>query len=1049
MHNYVPYHLHSANSNPTAGTGADSVTKFIDYLDKAQSYGMEAFSFSEHGNQFEWTKKKAEIEKRGMKFIGANEVYLTQHNDKEKGLIRDNYHYMLLAKNWDGMKELNTLTSKSFNKDDGHFYYNPRITFDELKATSDNILMTSACLASPLWRMYKKAYPNQYEVNKEFEKELTDMLNFMEDNKHRMFFEIQYHNHPDQIAFNQMLLRWSKEMDIPLIAAGDTHSLNQEHADTREVFLKSKGASYGDEDTFDLTFKSFDEFVGMFEKQNALPRNIYLEAIHNTNVMADMVEEFTLNDEPKYPRLYDDSEKEFKERIRVGVKNRNVHKLPKNKKNDYFKRINEEFNTFKKLDAVDYMLLQDDIIKWCHKNDIYQGYSRGSVSGSIIAYLLGITDVDSIKWNMNFTRFMNKDRVTLADIDVDFPPSRRQDVIDYIAGIKGIDFCEIITFNTMALRGAIENIGRALKIPLPEVDKIKELADADYEKFKKKYPEVEKHTKIMNGVYESIGSHPSGFVVSPVNISEFFGLCKTKESKYAVSQINMKELEALKFLKLDVLGLDNMEIINETCELANIERLTPDNIDFEDENVWKAMKDDTVGVFQWESDSASRFIKQMFSEETLDNIKKSGIESTFLDLLSIGNGAIRPAGDSYRDKLSQGISEDNEHEVLNNFLENTLGQCIYQEQIMEFLVKFCGFTMGESDLVRRGLAKKTGTEEFIPKIKESFINTMVQKYGESKEHAEHLIEKFLIVIKNASGYGFSSNHSYPYSMIGYANAWLRYYYPLEFVTAFINVREKKSEKIAAITDYAKRNNIKINSIEFGKSKGKYALNKDEKTVYKGLGSIKYLNHKIADELFELSKNEYKTFTELLINIVEKTSVNTKQLDILIRLDFFKKFGDVERLLAIQNYFFNSKVCYKKTYVEKTKQKRIPELIKWEEESNDTLSFPVYERISFQKEHLGYSDLTFNVPNSHAIVVDVFAKFKNPVLTLYQLKTGREIKAKVKSRTFYSSNGEMCKVGDYIEILNSFTDYKWRKVGDKFEQDKSVKELFISKIRHIK
>lgn len=419
MDNYTPYHLHSDESNPTAGTGADSVTKFEQYLDKAQEYGMNAFAFSEHGNNFNWLKKKSGVESRNMKYIHANEIYLTKKIDKNEDgklkLERDNYHYMLLAKNWDGVKELNELTSKSFNKEDGHFYFNPRLTFNELKDTSDNILMTSACLASPLWRLYKKAYGDRLNVDVNAKRELDDLLTFMEENKHRMFFEVQYHDHPEQIKYNQLLLNWSSETGIPLIAAGDTHALNFEHAEARKTFLKSKGASYGNEDDFDLTFKSYEEFVGMFEKQNALPRNVYLEAIHNTNVMADMVEEFTVDKEAKYPKLYDNSEEVFKDKIRVGVKNRGVHKFDKTKKQKYFKRINDEFDTYKSLGAIDYMLLQADIIDWCHKNNIYQGYSRGSVSGSLIAYLLGVTEVDSIKYNMNFTRFLNKDRVTMAD----------------------------------------------------------------------------------------------------------------------------------------------------------------------------------------------------------------------------------------------------------------------------------------------------------------------------------------------------------------------------------------------------------------------------------------------------------------------------------------------------------------------------------------------------------------------------------------------------------------------------------------------------------
>ena len=418
MENYTIYHIHSDISNLTAGTGADSITKFTDYLDKAVELGMNNFAFSEHGSVINWMKKKDEVEKRGMKYIHANEIYLTKNINKEykedeNGILtptgklsleRDNYHYMLLAKNYDGVLELNELTTNSFNRKDGHFYYNPRVTIDELKNTSDNILMTSACLASPIWRLYNKAYGEFGVKDAKAKQEMEELLQWMGDNRHRMFLEIQYHSHPEQIQFNQMLLRLSRELNIPLIAGTDTHALNAEHAKARQLFLKSKGANYGDEDAFDLTMKSYSELVEMFEKQGALPRNIYLEAIHNTNVMADMVEEFKLDKSPKYPKLYDKPLELFKNKINEGVIKRGINKFPKEKKEQYLERIREEFDTYVKLDTVDYMLLQKNIIDWCHENGIYQGYGRGSVNGSLIAYVLGITEMDSIKHKLNFCR---------------------------------------------------------------------------------------------------------------------------------------------------------------------------------------------------------------------------------------------------------------------------------------------------------------------------------------------------------------------------------------------------------------------------------------------------------------------------------------------------------------------------------------------------------------------------------------------------------------------------------------------------------------------
>jgi DNA polymerase III subunit alpha len=1037
--NYIVYHLHSDESNPTAGTGADSATKFTDYLDRAAELGMKAIAFSEHGNIFNWVHKKQETENRGLKYIHANEVYLTEHIDKERGLIRDNFHFMLIAKNWEGVKELNKLSSKAFDREDGHFYYNPRITFDELFNTSDNIIMTSACLASPLWRAIK----NQND------KMLQKFMDFFVQNKHRMFFEIQYHNHPEQVEYNQWLLRFSKETGIPLIAGTDTHALNKEHLEARKILMMAKNATYGDEDTFDLTFKSYEELVEMFKKQNALPRNVYLEAIHNTNVLADMIEEFELDKTPKYPRLYENSKEVFKEKINLGVRKRGIDKFPKEKKKEYYQRIHEEFETYEKLDVIDYMLLQKNIIDWCHENGIYQGYGRGSVNGSLIAYVLGITEMDSIKHKLNFWRFLNPDRISLPDIDIDYPPTRRQEIIDYLASLEGIDFAEIITFNTIALKGAIREVGRALKVPLSTVDEIAKSVDAKEDFYREKYPKLFKYVDLLMGTIVSVGSHPSGFLVSPVPLDENIGLFYTSESKYPVSQINMRELEDLMYVKLDVLGLDNIEIINETCKLAGIERLTPDNVDIDDKKVWDSLKESTLGVFQWESDTAFDYIKRLFSKETIEKIKEKMPDYKLIDLMSVGNGAIRPSGASFRDKLANGEFNDNGHEGLNELLKDSMGYLVYQEQIIKFLNEFCGFSPARSDLVRRGLAKKKGTQQYLPAIREGFIKTMTEKYGETKEHAEEILQSFLKVIEDASNYGFSVNHSQPYSYIGYINAYLRYYYPLEYLTVMLNVLSRKKnedaiDKTAKAIDFAKTKGIEIKPIKFGKSSDKYTLSKEENAIYKGLESIKHLNSKIAHELLELSKNKYNAFVELLIDIVEKTSVNTKQLDILIRLNFFEQFGKPERLLAIYNEFENGKNKYKKTYVENTKQKRKAALIEYEKTTDDMVSISPYEQVKFELDHLGYVETTFGgYDKSHCIVMDINTKY-SPRVTLYQLCTGNEIIAKVQKNIFYTPHGQLFKQGDLIQIKKAQMKPKMRKVNGEWET-LDEKELWINSV----
>lgn len=321
-----------------------------------------------------------------------------------------------------------------------------------------------------------------------------------------------------------------------------------------------------------------------------------------------MVEMFSIDKSYKYPRLWETPNKTLLERIKKGIKKRGIKDFPNVKK--YIDRIKYELKTFQHNGAIDFMLLMTDVIEFCNNNDIEIGYGRGSCTGSIVAWILGITEMDSIKHNLNFERFMNVERVSLSDIDTDFPPNRRDEVKQFLYGRKGLKCCDIITFNTIALRGAIRDVARALNIPLQRVAEICDLADENRDKAKELYPELFEYVNIVEGTITSIGVHPCGLVTSDLNIVETFGLCTTPTSNYPVSQIYMKEIDSLNYVKLDLLNLDTIELINSTCKLAGIERLTPDNVDIADMNVWNSIRDDTTMIFQWESNSAQDYIKK-------------------------------------------------------------------------------------------------------------------------------------------------------------------------------------------------------------------------------------------------------------------------------------------------------------------------------------------------------------------------------------------------------------------------------------------------------
>lgn len=893
MNNYVVYHLHSDLSN--AVTNIDSTTKYHQYIERAKALGMKALAFSEHGSVFEWWHKKMAVEAAGMKYIHAVEAYLTADLTEK---VRDNYHCILIAKNYNGFLELNKMISKSFNRNDNHFYYAPRISFDELFATSDNIIMTTACVGGVLGK-------GNEEIQQRF-------ISFLTANKHRSFLEIGHHRDEKQLAYNRKLVEISERTGIPLIAGTDTHVLNEEHETGRVILQRSKNIFFEGEENWDLKFKSIEELLEAYRIQNSLSEEIYLEAIENTNRLADMVDEFELDRGTKYPHIYEDPEKTFKEKA-INAIHKHPYALKFHNELELKEKIEEEFEVYKKTESIDFMLMQTYLREWEEENGIQSGYGRGSVSGSMIAYLLGITQMDSMRFGLNFFRFMNPSRVTNADIDTDYSGKDRDKVKQFLLrdkmNLPSVKSAEIITFNTIALKGAIRDVCRALYKGRDDIDYYKTGDDICKEvelhedKMRAQYPEVFRYADIVNGTIVSIGTHPSGVLVSDLPIDETVGLCSISTSDYPVSMINMKELDDLMYVKLDILGLDNIGVINETCKMLGIERLTPDNTDLEDMDVWKSIRNNTTLIFQWESNSAQQYMRRFMSDKTLEIAKSKIPNFSMLKWMSFGNGLLRPACASFRDSVAAGEFYDNGFDALNEFLSPEAGRIAMQETIMQFLVKFCGYSAAESDTVRRAIAKKKGTETLLPEIEQRFIDFCSVKYNMTNEQCVEIIKPFLQIILDASAYGFSWNHSDAYSAIGYICGYLRYYHPLEFLTASLNIFGDNQEKTAAITQYASKVGIKITAPKFGYSKGDYFYNKKDNVIAKGLRSIKYMSDIIANELYELSqKNTYKRFTDLLYDIKHSTSVDSRQLEYLIKLDYFSEFGNQRELMSLCDIF---------------------------------------------------------------------------------------------------------------------------------------------------
>lgn len=1080
QNNYVCYHLHTSLSL------LDSCTSYKDYVLRAKELGQKAICFTEHGNIFNWIEKKMycestqykvfynngeykyfddkkkldkfaeshEIDKiqelAPIKYIHGIEIYLTA-NDIGEEKVRDNYHTILIAADEIGFRELNSLIDLSTQED--HFYFKPRVTFSEFLNISEHIIKISACLASPL---------KKYQGDK-----LEDLL------QHYDYYEIQPHIYSEaQKEYNRQLVKWAKQYNKPLIAGTDTHSINKYKAECRSILQKAKHIEYQDEDKFDLTYKTCNELIDMFDRQGVLEYEVYLQAIENTNIMADSVFEFQLDTSFKYPKLYDDEEAVFKklindmyhDKIKKGI----IQPAPRYKEN-----VREEMRVFKKIGMVGFMLFMSELVRWCWNNNIPVGYCRGSVGGSTIAYLTDIIDVNPIIWNTVFSRFANEDRKEIGDIDIDISPSQRGLVYDHIIQTFGLDkTAYVLAIGTISDKGTIDDIARALaeiwrdnhaeyqkmveeiknKIKntkdlygkweietfefrklseydstynpysLENVKQIKKEYEENPQKARCDYPELFYYFDGLVDTPVSQSMHPAGIIVSPVTLPDNYGTFWNEGKR--ILTINMEEIHEVSLVKYDILGLKNIEIIKDTCELAHISYPKSHEINWEDKNVWEHIIDSPVGIFQFEGAYAFDLLKKFRPQKIND--------------MSLVNASLRPSGESYRDKLIAHEANHNPSELIDQLLAPNHGWLVYQEDVIAFLQKICGLTGSEADNVRRAIGRKQmdRLQEALPDILEGYCS----KSDKPREIAEEEARAFLKIIEDSSSYMFGYNHSNGYSMIGYTCGYLRHYYPVEFITAYLN-NANNDDDINAGTVLAQQLKIDIQPIKFRHSEALYSCEAKNKIIYKGLASIKHISDGVANELLQFKDKKYQDFIELLIDI-KNTPVNSKQLDIIIKLNFFSEFGPINSLLTqvdLFNKIYGKKIlkpnkCEEmgiplwiaQKHAKKQTEKQLKdfdslELLRDVIAHTTFQKTSIIDRLKYENEFLGYLTSTIPKAKEDYYYVQNITGYSNNIYTLYQLKTGQNMSIKLRTR-----NPDKPQVGNIIKVLEITKDKKWSK-----------------------
>lgn len=1004
---YNNFHKHTHYSNILT---PDSIIKPIDYVNRAMELGHTTLCTTEHGyagNVFEYYDL---AKQNKLKLIfGVEFYYVNDRFEKDK----TNAHLMILAKNNDGKRELTKLISES-NKTG--YYYKPRVDKElVLNLNPDNVFITSACVGG--------------FIGKSENHEDEFVIPFMNHFKSNFFLEIQDNVHPYQVEYNKKILQLHKKYNIALIHACDSHYIYPEQDKDRTQFLNGKNIYYEEEDGFVLDYPDSDTIFKRYQEQDVFTQEQIEQSLKNT-LLLDEFEEIHMDKEIKMPSIYpswthEQKVKKLKEIITEEWK-KDKQEIDKNRINEYLDAIRFETQIIEDTSMEDYFLLNYEIVKRAkEKGGILTRTGRGSAPSFYVNKLLGFTEIDRLDAPITLypTRFISTSRIleTKSIPDIDFNTADPSPFIEAAKEILGEDNVYYMTaYGTMQASEAFRNYCRAINLKMEDYNDIGK--NLDHYKNDPKWKEIIKESEKFIDVIDSVSPHPCAFLLLSQPISEDIGLIRvgSKDKVNLCTLIDSTTSDSWKYLKNDFLTVSVWEIISNTYKMIGqpihsireVSRLVEN-----DSRVWDLYeKGLTATLNQTGTESGTPQVMQY---------KPKSIRE-----LSAWVSAIRPSFASMkhyflnRQSFSYGIEE------FDMILQESDNFILYQENIMKVLV-YAGFPEDETYGLLKAIAKKK--EGIIEPIYERFINGFIAKTG-SKENAERVWR----IIEDAVGYGFNSSHAYSVALDSVYGAYLKVNYPLEYFTVILSKYEDDTDMTSKIHKELSHFNIKIAPIKFRESRAHYSPNKQNNTIVKGIKSVKYLNEKIADELIELGKNQYETFCDLLVDITENTSVNSRQLEILIKLNFFEEFGQNNELLQIYNEFSSGKDAYKKGLKQETKEKRLEAKKQREKEIRETLNdktIPVYQMILYQKEMLGYADIKYPHAKDWYVIVDIDKKY-TPRLMLYDLATGEEKSVKVDKKKFYNGDDETLKIGDVIKVnqieqkqKSKLVEGKWQKLDE--------------------
>ena len=871
----------------------DGLPKIDELLDYVKEMGMDSVALTDHGVMYGTVEFYKKAKAKGIKPIIGCEVYVATEKltDKRPNIDNKRYHLILLAKNEQGYKNLVKLVSVA--QLDG-YYYKPRIDEEILEKYADGLVGMTACIKGKIPQLLLSNKDNEAEETaKKYEKWFG---------KGNFYFELQHHaNIPEQASVNKKLVELSKKTGIGLVCTNDIHYLRKEDAEAQDILmLINTGSDINDPERLSMTQ---DDFSMKSPAQMADEFKDYPEALENTQKIAEMCNvniELGKTKLPVFPLPKGKTDMEFLEELCW-----NGIELRYGKENNekVIERLKYELSVIAKTGFAGYFLIVQDFVNWAKQNRIVVGPGRGSAGGSIVAYLSGITNVDPLKHNLLFERFLNPERISMPDIDMDFADRRRDEVIKYVADKYGADHvAQIITFGTMAARAVIRDVGRALQYAYSYCDQMAKLIPLGMDlaetlekvdEFKEKYetdPMAKKLIdlgKKLEGVARHASTHACGVVISANPLTDSVPLQRPRDSETGViTQFEGHSIEDLGLLKMDFLGLKNLTIIEDTLAriyvLRNNLKIDLDKIPDDDEITFELLQQAlTTSVFQLESDGMKRYLKELRPSK-FDDI------TAMVALYRPGPMQFIP---DYIERKQGNQTIEYIHPKLEPILKDTYGICIYQEQLMKIAQEVCGFTLGEADVLRKAVGKKI--KELLDAQKDKFINGAVEN-GASKKVAQELWQWILPF----AAYGFNKSHSAAYATIAYQTAYLKAHYPVEFMASVLTSERADVERISFLIDECKKMDVEVLAPNINESLKNFTVVEGKRQIRFGLLAIKNVGINIVDSIVEQRKINGKFLNIAdFINRIPVKDLNKKSMEALIKAGAFDNFEERNKLLT--------------------------------------------------------------------------------------------------------------------------------------------------------